>query len=65
MFQIDEEMCSKVLSYIEAGKKEGAKCVTGGNKMSGKGYYIEPTVFVDVKDDMKIAKEEVKLNKLY
>ncbi|CAH0714534.1 unnamed protein product, partial [Brenthis ino] len=57
--QIDEEMCSKVLSYIEAGKKEGARCVTGGNKMSGKGYYIEPTVFVDVKDDMKIAKEEI------
>lgn len=57
--QIDQEMYSKVLGYIEAGKKDGARCVAGGDKLGEKGYYIKPTVFADVKDDMKIAKEEI------
>merc|ERR1712048_1192803 len=49
----------KVLSYIEAGKAEGAKCLLGGSRKGDKGYVVEPTVFADVKDDMKIAKEEI------
>ncbi|KPI94744.1 Retinal dehydrogenase 1 [Papilio xuthus] len=57
--QIDAEMFNKVLGYIEAGKKEGAKVLTGGKRVGNTGYYIEPTVFVDVTDDMKIAKEEI------
>ncbi|XP_026315283.1 aldehyde dehydrogenase X, mitochondrial-like [Hyposmocoma kahamanoa] len=57
--QIDKEMYDKVLSYIEAGKAGGAKCIAGGDKLGDKGYYIKPTVFADVKDDMKIAKEEI------
>ncbi|XP_052739396.1 aldehyde dehydrogenase X, mitochondrial [Bicyclus anynana] len=57
--QIDQDMYSKVLGYIEAGKAGGAKCVVGGDKLGDKGYYIKPTVFADVKDDMKIAKEEI------
>ncbi|XP_063376949.1 aldehyde dehydrogenase X, mitochondrial-like [Cydia fagiglandana] len=57
--QIDKEMYTKVLGFIEAGKKGGAKCVAGGDKLGGKGYYIQPTVFADVKDDMKIAREEI------
>ncbi|KAL0882264.1 hypothetical protein ABMA27_000795 [Loxostege sticticalis] len=57
--QIDEEMMNKVLKYIEKGQKEGAKLLTGGKRLGTSGYYIEPTVFVDVKDDMTIAKEEI------
>lgn len=54
-------MFNKVLGYIESGKKEGAKVLTGGKRVGNTGYYIEPTVFVDVTDNMKIAKEEVNL----
>ncbi|CAB3238988.1 unnamed protein product [Arctia plantaginis] len=57
--QVDEVMFKKVLGYIEKGKKEGARCLTGGKRVGTTGYYIEPTVFVDVKDDMTIAKEEI------
>eukprot|EP00922_Rhytidocystis_sp_ex-Travisia-forbesii_P054077 GHVS01080226.1.p1 GENE.GHVS01080226.1~~GHVS01080226.1.p1 ORF type:complete len:420 (+),score=74.33 GHVS01080226.1:688-1947(+) len=57
--QIDKIQCDKIMQYIEDGKKEGAKCQVGGNKKGGKGYYIEPTVFSDVKDEMKICKEEI------
>jgi len=44
---------------IDSGKKQGATLVTGGSRIGDKGYFIQPTVFADVKDDMKIAKEEV------
>lgn len=57
--QIDKEMYNKVLAYIEAGKQGGARCIAGGDKLGNKGYYIQPTVFADVKDDMKIAREEI------
>lgn len=50
---------NKVLGYIQKGKKEGAKLLTGGKRIGNTGYYIEPTVFSDVTDDMIIAKEEV------
>lgn len=49
----------KILNLIESGKKEGAKMVSGGKKPDGKGFFVEPTVFADVKDDMRIAKEEI------
>lgn len=57
--QVDDEMFNKVLSYIEAGKAEGAKLETGGNKVGGVGYFIQPTVFSQVTDTMKIAREEI------
>eukprot|EP00922_Rhytidocystis_sp_ex-Travisia-forbesii_P054073 GHVS01080222.1.p1 GENE.GHVS01080222.1~~GHVS01080222.1.p1 ORF type:complete len:525 (+),score=77.35 GHVS01080222.1:25-1575(+) len=57
--QIDSIQHSKILRYIEQGKVEGAKCKTGGNKKQGKGYWIEPTVFSDVTDDMTICREEI------
>ncbi|XP_028167626.1 aldehyde dehydrogenase X, mitochondrial-like [Ostrinia furnacalis] len=57
--QIDKEMYDKVLGYIEAGKKGGARCVAGGGKVGDKGFYVKPTVFADVQDDMKIAREEI------
>jgi len=51
-----------VLGYIDAGKSEGAKLLAGGNRVSvndDKGFFIEPTVFGDVSNDMKIAQEEI------
>ncbi|XP_055381743.1 aldehyde dehydrogenase X, mitochondrial [Condylostylus longicornis] len=57
--QIDDEMFTKVLGYIESGKKEGAKLECGGKRLGDVGFFIEPTVFSNVKDDMKIAKEEI------
>lgn len=52
----------KILSYLESGKKEGAKVALGGNAYKEKGsggYYIEPTIFTDVQPNMKIVKEEI------
>ena len=45
---------------MEAGKKEGATLNCGGSKAADKGYFVQPTVFSDVTDNMRIAKEEVK-----
>jgi len=47
------------LGYIESGKKGGAKLECGGERSGDKGYFIKPTVFSGVKDDMKIAREEI------
>jgi len=57
--QVDDVQFEKVMSYIVAGKTEGASLVAGGNRVGNRGFFIEPTVFADVKDDMKIAKEEI------
>lgn len=57
--QIDNEQFTKILDLIDSGKKEGAKLECGGNKIGDKGYFIEPTVFSNVTDDMRIAKEEI------
>lgn len=57
--QVDEIQFKKIMSYIETGKAEGAKCLLGGNRLGDKGYYVAPTIFGDVKDDMTIAKEEI------
>ncbi len=59
---VSEQQMNSVLEYIEAGKKEGAKLVAGGNRVSvdgGKGYFLEPTVFDEVDNQMKIAQEEI------
>jgi betaine-aldehyde dehydrogenase len=48
-----------VLGYIEAGKSEGARLVTGGTPGEGPGWFVKPTVFADVTDDMTIAREEI------
>ncbi len=57
--QVDKTQLDKVLGYIEVGKKQGAQCVTGGGRWGQKGYYVEPTLFTEVKDDMTIAQEEI------
>ncbi|MCX8515613.1 MAG: aldehyde dehydrogenase, partial [Alphaproteobacteria bacterium] len=57
---VDATQHKRILSYIDSGK-QSAKLVLGGNaaKIDGKGYFIEPTMFSDVKNDMKIAQEEI------
>jgi aldehyde dehydrogenase (NAD+) len=57
--QVDQDQFNKVMSYIDSGKTEKANLAAGGNRVGDKGYFIEPTVFTDVKDDMKIAREEI------
>jgi aldehyde dehydrogenase (NAD+) len=57
--QVNKEQFDKVMGYIESGKKEGAKCVSGGDRWGEKGYFIEPTLFTGVTDKMKIAEEEI------
>jgi len=56
---VSKEQMDKVLNYIAIGKKEGAKQLTGGKRWGEKGWFVEPTVFADVKDEMTIAKEEI------
>ncbi len=60
---VSEVQMKKVLGYIETGKAEGARLVTGGHAMTdgeyAKGFFIEPTVFADVTNDMRIAREEI------
>ncbi|KAK0412746.1 hypothetical protein QR680_006381 [Steinernema hermaphroditum] len=57
--QIDNEQMKKILQYIEVGKRQGAQLVTGGRRRGDKGYFVEPTIFADVDDQMKIAQEEI------
>ncbi len=49
----------RVSGYLEAGAAEGARAATGGRKKDGAGYFIEPTVLVDTKQDMKVNQEEI------
>ncbi|KAK7314489.1 hypothetical protein VNO77_33014 [Canavalia gladiata] len=57
--QTSKEQFDKILSYIEHGKNEGATLLTGGKPVGKKGYYIEPTIFANVKEDMLIAQDEI------
>jgi len=57
--QIDDDQFKKILELIESGKKEGAKLMCGGGRQGEKGFFIQPTVFADVKDSMRIAREEI------
>jgi aldehyde dehydrogenase (NAD(P)+) len=60
--QVTKAQFDKVLSYVESGKSEGATLVAGGEaykNVNGKGFFISPTIFTNVKDNMKIYREEV------
>src|SRR5262245_29458914 len=57
--QVDSAQFDKVMGYIESGRSEGAKLVCGGDRVGDRGYFIQPTVFADVQDDMKIARDEI------
>lgn len=56
---VSAEQRDRVLSYIDSGKKEGAQLLAGGAVAAGGGFFVQPTVFGGVKDDMKIAREEI------
>ncbi len=57
--QVDKAQFDKILKYVEYGKADGAKCVSGGKQHGNKGYFVEPTLFAGVTDDMRIAREEI------
>jgi len=57
--QVDKEQFDKILGYISHGKETGAKLECGGGSIGDKGFFIQPTVFSNVVDDMKIAQEEI------
>ncbi|KAL1933331.1 hypothetical protein VTP01DRAFT_7421 [Rhizomucor pusillus] len=57
--QISQTQYDRIMSYIEAGKSEGATCYMGGSRVGDKGYFIQPTIFTDVKSSMKIMQEEI------
>ncbi|ANP35671.1 betaine aldehyde dehydrogenase [Phaeobacter gallaeciensis] len=56
---VSERQMEIVLGYIEKGKAEGARLICGGERVDRPGYFIAPTVFADVTDDMVIAREEI------
>jgi acyl-CoA reductase-like NAD-dependent aldehyde dehydrogenase len=58
---VSEEQLKRVTAYIEIGKSEGAEVVTGGQRAPelGDGYFVRPTIFTGVKNDMRIAREEI------
>lgn len=57
--QVDKDQFDKIMDYIGRGKKAGAQCVTGGNREGTTGFFIQPTVFDNVTDDMDIATDEI------
>ena len=58
---VDKKHMDSVLSYIDSGHKDGAKCIAGGKRcqLNSNGYYIEPTIFDHVTPNMKIFQEEI------
>jgi phenylacetaldehyde dehydrogenase len=56
---VSKEQQDRVCGYLDSGTKEGAKAVVGGHRISGGGYFVEPTVLVDVKPHMKVVREEI------
>ncbi|KAI7542311.1 Aldehyde, partial [Hortaea werneckii] len=57
--QVSQLQFDRIMNYIQAGKDAGAKVETGGNRKGDKGYFIEPTIFSNVTEDMKIMQEEI------
>jgi len=57
--QVDGDQMNKILDLVKSGKSEGARLLLGGNRFGKEGYFVEPTVFGDVKDDMRICREEI------
>jgi aldehyde dehydrogenase (NAD+) len=56
---VDQSQFDRVMGYIESGRNEHATLACGGDRIGNRGYFIQPTVFADVQDDMKIAREEI------
>jgi aldehyde dehydrogenase (NAD+) len=56
---VSEVQMNRVLSYIDIGRSEGARVVTGGARATDKGYYVQPTVFAGVEHEMRVSQEEI------
>ncbi len=57
--QVSQVQYDRIMGYIQEGKKEGATVLTGGERHGDKGYFIQPTIFSDVTENMKIVQEEI------
>lgn len=57
--QTSKKQMEKILKFIDIGTNEGARIVTGGQRFGNKGYFIKPTIFADVKENMSIVKDEI------
>ena len=57
--QVDQAQFDKIMHYIHLGQQEGAECLTGGRRFGEQGYFVEPTLFAGVNDEMAIAKDEI------
>jgi aldehyde dehydrogenase (NAD+) len=59
---VSKAQIESVLSYVESGRSEGARLVAGGERAdigTGRGYFMQPTIFTDVEPEMRIAREEI------
>jgi aldehyde dehydrogenase (NAD+) len=57
--QVDQAQFDKIMDFVERGRKQGADLVCGGKRFGDKGFFVEPTVFDNVQDDMDIARLEI------
>jgi aldehyde dehydrogenase (NAD+) len=57
--QVSQDQLDKILGYIQSGQKQGAKLVVGGERVGDRGFFVAPTIFDEVRDDMEIAKDEI------
>jgi aldehyde dehydrogenase (NAD+) len=57
--QVSQEQLDRILGYIQSGQESGAKLLCGGKRIGQQGYFVEPTIFDQVSDTMKIAEEEI------
>ena len=57
--QVSEEQMDRILGYVKSGRSAGADLVCGGNRAGDRGYFVEPTIFDNVTDEMAIAEEEI------
>ncbi len=57
--QVDRAQFDKIMDFIDRGNAQGAQCISGGNRVGEQGFFIEPTVFDNVQDEMDIAQKEI------
>lgn len=56
---VSHEQRERVCGYLDSGMRDGAKAAVGGRKIDGPGYFVEPTILVDVRPEMKVVREEI------
>ncbi len=57
--QVSQEQLDKILHYVQLGEKEGARLITGGERVGTDGFFVQPTIFDNVRDEMAIARDEI------